>query len=119
MHRLAPLIRAGLLGFVLVIWSPGCGGSERHATGTTIAMRSQSRVQIVKPGESIQAALNAARPGDTVQLAVGTYRENLLVSKRSITIRGPATLLPPGEGDSLSLRCVCGRPKDERYLHCR
>ncbi|MEU9168831.1 right-handed parallel beta-helix repeat-containing protein [Streptomyces sp. NPDC048420] len=42
----------------------------------------------VGPGQSIQAAVDAARPGDTIQLAAGTYRESVEVEKNDITIKG-------------------------------
>jgi nitrous oxidase accessory protein NosD len=42
----------------------------------------------VSPGESIQAAIDQASPGDTVKIRPGTYRENLLIAKDGITLRG-------------------------------
>lgn len=43
---------------------------------------------MVHPGESIQAAVDAAKPGDTVFLYPGTYRESVLVTKADLTLRG-------------------------------
>lgn len=45
-------------------------------------------VHVVKPGHSIQAAVNAAHPGDTIQLLAGKYAGGILVWKNNITIRG-------------------------------
>ncbi|WP_055549984.1 nitrous oxide reductase family maturation protein NosD [Streptomyces sp. NBRC 110028] len=45
-------------------------------------------VHTVKPGQSIQAAVKAARPGDTIQLRAGVYRENVLITKSRLTLRG-------------------------------
>jgi parallel beta-helix repeat protein len=42
----------------------------------------------VRPGESIQAAVDRARPGDTVEVEPGTYRESVLVDVDGITLRG-------------------------------
>ncbi len=42
----------------------------------------------IKPGESIQAALDQAIPGDTIEIQPGTFNETLLVDVDDITIRG-------------------------------
>ncbi len=51
---------------------------------------------VVKPGESIQAAVDAAPPGATIYVKRGTYAENVAITKDGITLlsRG-AKLVPP------------------------
>ncbi|WP_405020606.1 right-handed parallel beta-helix repeat-containing protein [Kitasatospora sp. NBC_00070] len=56
-----------------------------------------SPVHVVRPGESIQQAVDAARPGDVVQLLAGTYRESVEIGVPDLTLRGigPATVIAP------------------------
>ncbi|GLF97875.1 right-handed parallel beta-helix repeat-containing protein [Streptomyces yaizuensis] len=56
------------------------------------------RSHTVRPGASIQAAVDAASPGDTVVLTRGTYRESVLITK-ALTLRGagPQTVLAPAQ----------------------
>jgi len=50
---------------------------------------------VVGPGDSIQAAVDAADPADTI-LVYGTHRENVAVQTDGLTLRGVgATILPP------------------------
>jgi parallel beta-helix repeat protein len=42
----------------------------------------------VHPGESIQAAIDAASPGDTIKVARGVFHENLAITTNGITLRG-------------------------------
>jgi parallel beta-helix repeat protein len=56
-------------------------------------------VHRVEPGESIQAAVDAAMPGDTIVLSPGTYRESVRITKSDLTLRGSgaaASVLVPG-----------------------
>lgn len=46
------------------------------------------RTLAVKPGGSIQAAVDRARPGDTIEVEPGTYKETVLVDVDRITLRG-------------------------------
>lgn len=54
-------------------------------------------VHLVNPGESVQAAVDAASAGDVVQLMPGTYHESVVISHSGLTLRGagPATVLTP------------------------
>ncbi|MEU7120763.1 right-handed parallel beta-helix repeat-containing protein [Streptomyces zaomyceticus] len=65
------------------------------------APRAESRTaHLVKPGESIQKAVDAAKPGDTIVLSPGTYRESVRVTTSRLTLVGSgsaSTVLVPGE----------------------
>lgn len=79
--------------------------SPRTATGS-----SQDTVRVVRPGQSIQAAVDAARTGDTVLITKGTYRENVRIRTDGLTIRGQGTdtvLLQP-EQEDMSAECHFG-----------
>ena len=41
--------------------------------------------------QTIQAAINAAANGDTIEIAAGTYREQVTVDGKNITIHGAGT----------------------------
>ncbi|GAB2730755.1 right-handed parallel beta-helix repeat-containing protein [Streptomyces bullii] len=47
-----------------------------------------SKTHVVRPGQSIQKAVDAARPGDTVLLSPGTYHESVRVTTSGLTLRG-------------------------------
>ena len=49
---------------------------------------------VVGPGDSIQAAVDAARPGDTI-LVKGRHRENVAITTDGITLRGLGAVLAP------------------------
>ncbi|MGW0614807.1 right-handed parallel beta-helix repeat-containing protein [Streptomyces sp. NPDC002788] len=59
-------------------------------------------VHLVKPGQSIQEAVNTARPGDTVLLGHGTHHESVNVTTPGLTLRGMGrgTVLKPEAGPS-------------------
>lgn len=74
------------------------------AAGTTL---------IVRPGQSIQAALNAAVPGDTVYVEPGVYHENLEITSNDITLIGNhAVLEPPATPASRRCSTALGLTQD-------
>jgi hypothetical protein len=68
-------------------------------TGAALPVHAAS-LQIVRPGQSIQQAVDRARPGSTIQLLPGTYRGSVLVTVPRLTIRGvgDATVITPAAG---------------------
>ena len=75
-------VAAGLVIAALTIASPVFATADTH---------------VVHPGESIQAAVDAASPGDTIVVTPGTYRESIRIGTDGLTLRahGPVTLKPP------------------------
>jgi parallel beta-helix repeat protein len=68
----------------------------------------------VHPGESIQAAIDAASPGDTIKVARGVFHENLTITTSGITLRGrgpnqQGTVLMPAATPTPS---VCASEED-------
>jgi parallel beta-helix repeat protein len=58
---------------------------------------------VVTPGNSIQAAVNAANPGDVIQIQPGTYKEDIVVNKPGIKLvgitNGTASVIIDNPGD--------------------
>ncbi|WP_329620431.1 right-handed parallel beta-helix repeat-containing protein [Streptomyces sp. NBC_01255] len=68
--------------------------------GAAVPTAGHRTVHRVKPGESIQQAVDAAKPGDTVVLSPGTYRESVRITTSNLTLRGSTvfpTVLVPGK----------------------
>jgi nitrous oxidase accessory protein NosD len=85
MRRISVHITACLLALLLVMLVAGLASAkpEEH---------------IVHPGESIQAAVDAAQPGDTIVVIGGMHRETVVIEKDGISLRGvKAVLEPPTE----------------------
>jgi hypothetical protein len=71
----------------------------------------------VYPGQSIQAALNAAQNGDTIIVHPGTYTENIFFKGRPITLRsaeGPTETIVNGGGNGPVVTFHLGEQNDSR-----
>ena len=68
----------------------------------TVQASAGSDTHVVDPGESIQAAVDAASPGDTVVVKAGRYYESVTVHTDGLTLRaqGRVTLEPSHYGSS-------------------
>ncbi|HAZ94870.1 MAG TPA: cytochrome-c peroxidase [Porticoccaceae bacterium] len=65
------------------------GGFESEVTVGAVPHRSAAgSIHIVSPGDSIQAAVEAAQPGDTIQVMPGTYSETVYIDKDDIHLVG-------------------------------
>jgi hypothetical protein len=77
---------------------------------------------VVHPGDSIQAAVDAAAPGDTVVVKRGVYHESVVIQKDGITLRGDGrvSIKPPQDGAGLcnvpgEVIGVCVVPADVNF----
>src|SRR5689334_19489190 len=91
MHRALIALAVALAAAALAApaWSapPTANQVPRFWSRTTV---------VVHPGDSIQAAINAARPYTRILILPGVYRENLTITKEGITLDAKqATLMPP------------------------
>jgi nitrous oxidase accessory protein NosD len=74
-------------------------GMATAIIGTAAPAAADRTTHTVHPGESIQAAIDAAQPGDKIKIKAGTYHENVYVDKDFIELEGDGAretlLLPP------------------------
>jgi nitrous oxidase accessory protein NosD len=71
-----------------------------------LAGPAQAATRVVGPGDSIQAAIDAAQPGDTI-VVLGVHHENVAITKDGITLRGIGAVLEPA---ATPLVNVCSDP---------
>ncbi len=71
--------------FVTAACATGLGAALSVAYA---ASASASTTIVVRPGQSIQAAVNRARPGETIFIKPGVYRQYVQIRKDGITLRG-------------------------------
>lgn len=62
---------------------------------------------VVRPGQSIQAAIDAAQPGDTIIVRPGVYHQSLEIATNGIRLLGFHAVLVPGATPGGSL---CNQP---------
>ncbi len=74
---------------VLLLAVAGCDAPSRIAAPPDLSADRLGRADIVvHPGESIQAAVNAAHAGDVIAIEPGTYGEGIQVDKPDLTLVG-------------------------------
>jgi parallel beta-helix repeat protein len=92
MHR-AAITLAAVVAAAVFAGSALAGGPP---TANQVPRFWARAIVVVQPGQSIQAAINAARPYTRIVVLPGTYRESLTITKDGITLDGKgATLVPP------------------------
>jgi nitrous oxidase accessory protein NosD len=99
-------LAGSLAGVVLLGGFAGLAPAAQASAGWS---GSGGTVHVVRPGHSIQKAVNAAKPGDVIQLKAGHYKGGILVRKR-LTIRGVGhkSVIGPGGIDHCAKAKVPG-----------
>lgn len=87
----AALVAIPVIGLCLAV--PAAAAPVMTSAATSTAPQS---VSVVHPGDSIQAAIDAAAAGSTVTVTSGTYAESLTVTKPITLVgRGDVVISPP------------------------
>jgi len=101
-HRVA--VRAAVVVAVIGVTAVGLvGPAAAHGGGDTI----------VRPGQSIQGAIDAADPGDRIVVRAGTYREQLTIDKDGISLVGFGAILVPPLPSKDPVVNTCSRLADD------
>ncbi|MFB7337252.1 nitrous oxide reductase family maturation protein NosD [Streptomyces adustus] len=74
----------GYLGCTALVIASGLAGIPTAGAASSI--------HVVRPGQSIQKAVDAARSGDVIYIRPGTYRESVRITKSHLTLRGSGAL---------------------------
>lgn len=96
----AATLAGALLAALLVALAAGAGSAR--------AQEEDGRATVVGPNGSINAAIRQASPGDTIVVS-GTHRENVVIRKNGITLRGDRAVIkpPPGRGGRCGPSGIC------------
>lgn len=79
--------------------------------GLGVAPPAQAETRhVVRAGQSIQKAVDAAKPGDTIEIRPGTYRESIEITTSGITLRGSGskTVIKPAASTTRAEN-ACGK----------
>jgi parallel beta-helix repeat protein len=110
LRRILTLRNNGLTALLLVLAGGACGQSDILQPAGSAPNPQYARFGkpdvVVRPGESIQAALDAANPGDVIHIEAGTYRESVSINKPGIKIVGLGVVIlenPGGAANGISV----------------
>ena len=93
MRRALRPLSACVLAIFLVVLVTGIGSAQEESSSKESSSKSEKL--IVRPGESIQAAVDVAKPGDTIRVIGGVHHESVVISKNGVALQGHDTSLKP------------------------
>ncbi len=100
-----------MLGMMVALVVVGLGSSAQATP-----KKAASEKLTVRPGESIQEAVNAASAGDKIVVLPGVYRQSVVIKKNGIMLKGIKAVLKPPAGQGCQAYflapsgiCVLGR----------
>jgi parallel beta-helix repeat protein len=100
-----------VLGVMVALVVVGLGSSAQAAS-----KKGTSEKLTVRPGESIQEAVDAASAGDKIVVLPGVYRQSVVIKKNGVTLKGIKAVLKPPAGQGCQAYflapsgiCVLGR----------